>query len=102
MKTTQRSVDQSILSETEIHDLLSARDECRWARDFQRAYMISDELQRCGVFIDVRAKEWRADGKSFLGEAIRAIQDRLDVGLVAVGNRRAQFAINHEVRQVGT
>ena len=40
--------------------------------------MISDELQRCGVFFDVRAKEWRADGKSFLGEAIRAIHDNLE------------------------
>ena len=63
-------IDRSIcdLSETEIHNLIAARTQCKRSRDFQRADMIFDELKQSGVFINDRIKAWRADGKSYISQ----------------------------------
>ena len=90
------------LSETEIHNIIRARSECRRKRDFQGADKILDELQQHGVVIRDEAKAWRADGMSSfprersarntkntnkipnmndcdtLDEAIKAMHDNLD------------------------
>ena len=61
-------IDKSVcqFSESEIHDLLSARMECRRKRDFQRADSIREQLKRGGVEVDDSARLWRADGKPFI------------------------------------
>ena len=50
------------LSETEIHNLIRSRQECRRKREFQGADKIQEELQQNGVAIHDDAKAWRADG----------------------------------------
>ena len=48
-----------------IHYLLEVRMLHRWRKDFAASDLIRDKLQRDGVYLDDKNKEWRADGKPF-------------------------------------
>jgi cysteinyl-tRNA synthetase len=52
----------TVLSEKEIHQLLSERLKFRVLRDFVNADRIREELSDQGVFVDDRKKLWRGDG----------------------------------------
>ncbi|KAL7534497.1 hypothetical protein ACHAXR_005915, partial [Thalassiosira sp. AJA248-18] len=55
----------SSMAESEIHDLIRERMHRRRNQNYGQADNILKELGECGVYIDDKAKEWRADGKSF-------------------------------------
>ncbi|KAL3771369.1 hypothetical protein ACHAWU_004642 [Discostella pseudostelligera] len=50
------------LTESEIHDRIRSRMECKFARDFNTADRIEYELRQAGVLVHDGFKEWRADG----------------------------------------
>lgn len=50
------------LTESEIHDRIRSRMECKFARDFNTADSIEYELRQAGVLVHDGFKEWRADG----------------------------------------
>ena len=60
------AIDKSVctLSETEINNLIRARNEFIRKREFHQANKIHDELRQHGVVIRDEAKAWRADGVS--------------------------------------
>jgi hypothetical protein len=67
----------SPLSEPAIHDLISQRMQCKFARNFRQADAIQDQLSSQGVFINDGIKEWRADGRPFpSGEKQRGFDGR--------------------------
>ncbi|KAL3808132.1 hypothetical protein ACHAXA_004578 [Cyclostephanos tholiformis] len=51
------------LSETEIHDLIRERIECKFARDFNSADRIERDLRMAGVVVDDGSKECRENGE---------------------------------------
>ena len=51
------------LSESDIHDKIRSRMECKFARDFNTADRIEYELRQAGVLVHDGFKEWRADGE---------------------------------------
>lgn len=61
------------LSETEIHNLIRERMECKQiTRDYERGDHIYEELVQSGIFIDDINTLWRGDGKrSFPGKLIQ-------------------------------
>ena len=65
------------LSETEIHNLIAARNECKRAHNFQKADMIFDELKQYGVFLDDKTKGWRAEGKSMFPDGKKYFPSKL-------------------------
>ena len=57
--------DVCALPESEIHDLIRTRMECKFARDFVQADDIEATLSRAGVEVHDGFKEWRADGDAW-------------------------------------
>jgi hypothetical protein len=53
------------LSESEIHDLIKRRMESKFARRFNIADRIEQDLRNAGVNVNDGTKEWRADGQDF-------------------------------------
>ena len=53
------------LSESEIHDLIKRRMESKFARKFNIADRIEQDLRNAGVSVNDGTKEWRADGQDF-------------------------------------
>ncbi|KAG7348393.1 hypothetical protein IV203_017098 [Nitzschia inconspicua] len=58
---------QCKLSVEEINKLLADRLGRKLSRDYKGADKLQEELLKAGVFVNDRSREWRADGKSFLG-----------------------------------
>lgn len=56
---------ESTLTESEINTLIKERLECKFARDYQSADQIQEELLNTGVDIHDGFKEWRADGEQW-------------------------------------
>ncbi len=50
------------LSETEMHDLIRKRMECKFARDFDSADRIERDLRTAGVIINDGSREWTITG----------------------------------------
>ena len=57
--------DVCTLPESEIHDLIRTRMECKFARDYVQADDIEATLSRAGVEVHDGFKEWRADGDAW-------------------------------------
>ena len=87
------------LSETEIHDLISDRNEQRRMREFDRADDIRDELKRHGVYIHDKAKAWRADG----GTSFPSFTHEREQKLNTFGHDKhgSEIEFGHDYTQVG-
>lgn len=51
--------------ESEIHEMIAERLQCKMSRNFQEADSIQLDLEAQGVYIHDGNKEWRADGERF-------------------------------------
>jgi hypothetical protein len=65
MLSREAGPSTSDMSDDEIHELIAERMQSKMSRDFDNADRIKDILSDAGVFIDDRAREWRADGVRF-------------------------------------
>lgn len=57
----------SVLTEGQIHYLIERRIHCKKIRNYSQADAILDGLNRGGVYVHDKRKEWRADGSNHFG-----------------------------------
>jgi len=57
--------NQSGMLEQEIDARIAERLQCKLNRQFRRADQIQEELQRVGVYVNDKGRQWRADGELF-------------------------------------
>jgi cysteinyl-tRNA synthetase len=55
----------STLSESEIHQRIAHRLQCKMSRKFREADEAQSEFEKFGIYVDDGKKEWRADGIRF-------------------------------------